>query len=244
MVRLICCSCNYELTCYETLQQTYCTSRIPHTAPSVALQTPLWAHFKNLHCALGNFWTRGCPVVSIFVRAWHAAGPQWSGGCKPCDPRTECTPCVLPCGRIMVSRRYLLSRGCTTRASAHVCLSCLGWMCSSASRGAPELHSSSQYINCIHLHWGCIRMCEVPPATGAFSPSPGCRPWWRWAGRARLTWPRALVCSQVGFLSGQRRESCSLVCRGAWGSPHAGGTGSAAFPSRANVRVGVWQRKK
>ena len=137
--------------------------RITRTVPSVALQTPAWAYFKNLHCALGNIWTGGCLVVAVFVRAWRVAGPQWRGRSKPCDPRTEYAPCALLCGRIMVSRRYLVSGGCMTRASAHVCM---GWMCSSASHGEPELHSLSQYISCIHLYWGCVRMRKVHAQQG------------------------------------------------------------------------------
>lgn len=67
------------------------------------------------------------------------------------------------CGRITVSRRRLLSGGCMTRGSAHRCLSCLGWLRSSASPGQPELRSLCRYVSYIHLYWGCIGMCEVPP---------------------------------------------------------------------------------
>lgn len=67
------------------------------------------------------------------------------------------------CGRIMVSRRRLLSGGCMTRGSAHRCLSCLGWLHSSASPGEPELRSLCRYASYIHLYWGCIGMCEVTP---------------------------------------------------------------------------------
>lgn len=67
------------------------------------------------------------------------------------------------CGRITVSRRRLLSAGCMTRGSAHRCLSCLGWLRSSASPGQAELRSLCRYVSYIHLYWGCIGMCEVPP---------------------------------------------------------------------------------
>lgn len=80
---------------WKTLQWTCPTSRISHTLPPVALQTPAWARFKNLHCAFGEFRTQGCLVVGVlFVRAWCAAGPQRSSSYEPCDPGTKCTPCA------------------------------------------------------------------------------------------------------------------------------------------------------
>lgn len=111
MVRLICYSHNYELTCYEkhySKPTAHPSFPIPcHLLP----RRHLHGHISRTYSVLWGIFGLVAAWLAVFL--WEPGMQCWTQALLPQD---RAHACARLCGRIMVSRGYLLTCGRTTRA--------------------------------------------------------------------------------------------------------------------------------